>query len=224
VAACTRSGLIKKRSRALEKAWAQVFREAGARVEENKFIRDLGLGTVLPTDGRQIEIVAYGLPFFHGVPICADTTLVSPLSGQGTPTHRSDVVPGAALANAERRKARTYPELVGRGRARLVVLGCAVGGRWSNEALATVPLLAAHRASSAPELLRPSVIQACLSRWWSLLSVAAQSTLASTMCGDAGAYFGFAAETPLTLGGLLDHGADDPQGSRLPAGGTASLA
>ena len=116
---------------------------------------------------------------------------MSPLSGQGTPTHRSDVVPGAALANAERRRARTYPELVGRGRAR---------GRWSNEALATVPLLAAHRASSAPELLRPSVIQACLSRWWSLLSVAAQSTLASTMCRDAGAYFGFAAETPPHLG------------------------
>ena len=98
----------------------------------------------------------------YGVPICADTTLASPLSGQGTPTHRSDVVLGAALANAERREARTYPELVGRGRARLVVLGCEVGGRQRNEALATVPLLAAHRASSAPELLRPSVIHACL--------------------------------------------------------------
>jgi hypothetical protein len=131
------------------------------------------------------------------------------LSGQGTPTDRSDVVPGAALANAERRKARTYPELVGRGRARLVVLGCEVGGTWSNDALATVPLVAAHRASLAPELLRPSVIQACLYRWWSLLSVAAQSKLASIMCGDAGAYFGFAAKTPPHLGG-----AAGPRGRR----------
>ena len=41
---------------------------------------------------------------------------------------------GAALDQARRRKERTYPELAQpHGRARLVVLGCEVGGRWSEE-------------------------------------------------------------------------------------------
>ena len=43
--------------------------------------------------------------------------------------------PRAALDQARRTKERTYPELTGeQGRARLVVLACATGGRWSEEA------------------------------------------------------------------------------------------
>ena len=44
-------------------------------------------------------------------------------------------IDGAALGQARRRKELRYPELTGEhGRARLVVLACETGGRWSDEA------------------------------------------------------------------------------------------
>ena len=110
------------------------------------------------------------------------------------------------------------------GRARLVVLGCETGGRWIDEALSSVPLLASHRAESSPELLKTSIKQACMARWWGLLSVAAQSTLAGTLSGDAACGYTFSADAPLPLGALLD-GADFEApaagDSRLPSCGSA---
>ena len=46
-----------------------------------------------------------GLPLFDGVQLVVDTTLVSPLRGDGSP-HPN-------VQAAKRRKERTYPELVG---------------------------------------------------------------------------------------------------------------
>ena len=67
-----------------------------------------------------------------------------PLSGQtGAPVGSADL-DGAALHQARRRKATTHPELAHPrgGRARLVVLGCEVGRRWSEEARYFVSQLA----------------------------------------------------------------------------------
>ena len=49
-------------------------------------------------------------------------------------TQRAGRFTGAALQDARRRKERTYPELIGSRRCRLVVLGIETGGRWSEEA------------------------------------------------------------------------------------------
>ena len=50
-------------------------------------------------------------------------------------------------------KERTYPELAQpHGRARLVVLGCEVGGRWSEETRQFLAGLAAAKARSDPEI------------------------------------------------------------------------
>ena len=57
--------------------------------------------------------------------------MVSPVRGDGRPGPQCARVDGAALARARRRKEATYPELLGNGRARLVVHGCEVGGQWS---------------------------------------------------------------------------------------------
>ena len=60
--------------------------------------------------------------------------MVSALRADGNQRRQSDVVHGAILTQARRRKELTYPELTGeQGRARLVVLACEVGGRWSDE-------------------------------------------------------------------------------------------
>ena len=59
---------------------------------------------------------------------------VSPLHSDGRARRGTAQQNGKALEEARHRKERTYPELVGEGgRARLIVLGAEVGGRWSKE-------------------------------------------------------------------------------------------
>ena len=109
-------------------AAARVCREAGARVSTNVLVRDLDLLPLQHADARRLEVVADGLPLYHGAQIAVDTTLVSPLRRSGTPHSRCAWEDGAALRQARRRKERVYPELSGaHGRARLVVLANEVG-------------------------------------------------------------------------------------------------
>ena len=153
----------------MESAAARVCREAGARVSTNVFVRDLDLA-VVGQDGRRLEVVADGLPLFGGAQLAIDTTLVSPIRADGLPRRQCADVDGAALAQARRRKQRTYPELDGHGRARLVVLAAEVGGRWSEEARAFVSQLARAKARSVPRILAGRARQAWQHRWATLLA------------------------------------------------------
>ena len=124
----------------------------------NIMVRDMDLLPQDRQDGRRLEVVADGLPLFHGAQLAIDTTLVSPVSRDGLPHPRCVRVDGAALT-AARRKERTYPELTGQfGRARLVVLAGEVGGRWSEETQAFLRQLACDGGPSwhaaAPGRLR----------------------------------------------------------------------
>ena len=126
--------MLGRRGFALQSAAARVCRESGARVSTNVMLRDLDLLPQDRPDTRRLEVVADGLPLHHGAQLAIDTTMVSPLRRDGVPRPRSMMVDGASLATARRRKERRYPELSGQfGRARLVVLACEVGGRWSDE-------------------------------------------------------------------------------------------
>ena len=49
----------------------------------NRMIRDMDLGVPI-IDGRQVEVVADGLPLFGGVQLAIDTTLVSTLHCDGS--------------------------------------------------------------------------------------------------------------------------------------------
>ena len=73
-----------------------------------------------------------------------------------------------------------------------------VGGRWSSDAAAFVSDLAWARARSAPALLRAAAANAWRLRWTALLSVAAQTAFAATLCGtEAAAVAGRDGEEPL---------------------------
>ena len=125
-------GVLGRRGFALESAAARVCREAGGRVSVNVAVRDLDIRVPDRADERRLEVVADGLPLFHGAQIAVDTTLVSVLRRDGTPHPRCVNEDGAALAQARRRKELRYPELAGQhGPAKLVVLASEVGGRWS---------------------------------------------------------------------------------------------
>ena len=107
-------------------------REAGGRVSTNVFVRDLDLAAFNALDNRRVEVVADGFPLWHGALLAIDTTLVSPLRGDGSARGRAADHSGLALEEARRRKERTYPELAGEaGLARLLVLAAevAAGGR-----------------------------------------------------------------------------------------------
>ena len=128
-----------------------VCREAGGRVTttfESK------IWTPPPplrqVDNRRVEVVVNGLPLFRGAQLAIDTTTVSPVRSDGTARRQCATISGAALDQARRRKERTYPELAQQhGRARLVVLVCEVGGRWSAESRQFLASLAAAKARLA---------------------------------------------------------------------------
>ena len=70
---------------------------------------------------------------------------------------------------------------IGTGRAQLVVLGIEIGGRWSEEGVTFIRILANHKASSNPLSLRRSAALAWTSRWTALLATAAMRSFACSL-------------------------------------------
>ena len=118
-------------------------------------MQDMSIPGISGFDGREIEVVANGLPLWGGAQLAVDTTLVCSLSREGEPRPETLKKAGAAMAEARKRKKTRYPELQG-ARCRLVVTAMKVGGRWSEEAHDFVADLAAARARYAPRLLKAS--------------------------------------------------------------------
>ena len=131
----------------------------------NVLVRDFDLGVVDRLYAHRLEIVADGLPLFGGGQLAIDTTLV-----YGTPRRGAPTRDGAALTEARRRKARTYPELTGQGgRARLVVLAGETGGRWSNETAPFLSSLAHAKSREVPAEMQESARAAWRRRWASVV-------------------------------------------------------
>ena len=218
--ACGTCGVLVQRGFPPEAAVARICREAGARVATNVAVRDLNI-PVPPADGRRLEVVANNLPLWNGAQLALDVTLVSPLRRDGRPIPGASHTDGIAAARAARRKARTYPELVGGRSARLVVLALELGGRWSPDAARFVHLLARAKSRSAPPLLKRSVQLAYQRRWAALLAFAAQRAYGLSLL-----------ELPMAGAGCLDGNlpplaevlADDRWGSPLVPRGMPLMA
>ena len=143
-------------------------------------LRDLNTN-ITRTDERRIEVIANGLPLWNGSQLAIDTTLVSPLTASAQPRRHQRTTTAAALRLARQAKERTYPELQGGGRARLVVVGLEIGGRWSQEAAALIGSLARHKTQTLPAILLPAAHHAWISRWAAHLSTAAMRAFASSL-------------------------------------------
>ena len=174
------------------------------------------LETPVPVSAdREIEIVVNNFAFVQGsISLACDVTLVSPLTTAGEAKPRAAVEDGVAIKDAEKRKRQRYPELLHSTRCRLVVLAGEVGGRWSAETVRFIEELAKHRSQKAPARLRKSTRLAWENRWWGMLAVATQDSLAATLVNDAPHLLhGWEGSGP-PLGELL-HG-EAPSPSRLP--------
>ena len=147
-----------RRGWALESVAARVCREGGASVRANVFVRDMHLAEHNRLDSGRLEVVAVGLPLVGGVQLAIGTTMVSPFHRDGRSRRSTAQQNGKALEEARRRKERTYPELAGEGgRARLVVLGAEVGGRWSEETVEFLSSFAWAKVRELPEEFQAEV-------------------------------------------------------------------
>ena len=114
--------------------------------------------------------------------LLCDVTQVSPLTQNGNPHPKASTRPGASCDHAEKTKHSKYREAAeNRGDVKLVTLACEVGGRWSKACVEWVRKLAKHKASSQPQHLQRATEYAWSARWWSLLSVTAQRSVAVTL-------------------------------------------
>ena len=112
-------------------------------------------------------MVAEGLTLFGGCHLALDATLVSPLHRDGTHRKNEDTMDGMLLRAAKKDKEKTCPELFeSNGLARLVVIACEVGRRWSEETEAFLWCLACAQASSTPKVMYGSAQAA----WYKKLS------------------------------------------------------
>ena len=170
----------------LENVAARVCREAGGRVRVNVLVRDMDLHAFNQLDGRKLEVVVDGLPLWNGAQLALDTTMVSPVRSDGTARAGTASINGEASDVARTRKARRHPELSGEhARARLVVVGAEVGGRWSADAATFLCGLATAKARDAPFALGGSVSAAWLHRWQGMLGATASAFAESLLEGPA---------------------------------------
>ena len=99
----------------------------------------------------------------------------------------SDAQDGAAVAGAtERNRIADYPDVEASTHAQLLSLGVEVYGRWSDQSLILVRQLARFKARNSPEILRKSVEVGYYKRWWSLLSVAVQKMVLTSILRPTG--------------------------------------
>ena len=182
-ASCSRSGLLKLRSKPMEGVLRRILREGGARVRHNVSLHEAGV-PVDPEDGRNIEIVATGLPLHRGVPLAVDATMVSPLHSDGSPHRDAASSVGVALDRGRDDKERAYPELLASSRLRLVIVGLETGGRISKDGLDLLSTLAFSKAQTEPQALRSSISRCWRTRWRTMLSLVCQDSLSATLVDD----------------------------------------
>ena len=144
---------------------------------------------------------------------------VSVLSQKGEPHPRTTTVPGIAIERAEKRKPETYKEVAQkRGIVQLVTLACETQGRWSETCVLFIQSMAKQKAKEAPPVMRRSAELGWTSRWWSLLSCAAQRSFIASIT-DVDTHF---LQKSLAPQPTLEEGCDaarlevSPDFSRLP--------
>jgi len=145
------------------------------------FVRDLNLPGVRAQDGRRIEVIANGLPMYHGAQIAIDATIVSPVRADGFPIAGAASQDGVALQVARGRKLRQYQELTRSRRCKLLVAAVEVGGRWHPEAYQFLRQMALSKARCAPRPLRAALTASWLRRWTGMIAFAVHDAYAASL-------------------------------------------
>ena len=126
----------------------------------------------------------------------------------------------ASFARAIRAKEETYPELADHNPyGKLTVLACKTGGRWHDTARGMIAQLVTTRTQNVHPLLRRAAGLAYQRRWWSLLSVALQRTVTTSLLDHPGLGCMPGAGPAPFLGDVFHATLDPAAASRLPLRG-----
>ena len=121
-----------------------------------------------------------------------DMCMVSALHSDGTPWAGADDYDGVAIDRGVTYKYDTYPELAHSDRVRFLVLACEEGGRWGPDVFRLVKDLVDIKTAPLHPLLRRAAALAYTRRWWSILSIGAQTAAIDCILGQ---------DSPVTLPG-----------------------
>ena len=93
---------------------------------------------------------------------------------------------GRLLDDAHDENVATYPEVGDTGLGALYSLGAEVYGRGSRSCIRLVPQLARQHAKGLHPRIRRGTALAFQNRWWGILSIALQKSVAQAVLRDAG--------------------------------------
>ena len=166
-AACPHSGRLSLSTRTHTR---QSVRGAGASVRFNAKLVDMNIA-VPADDARAVEVLASGLPLFHGAQLAVDITLRSALTTTGLLRPGAAVVDGIVCMAARADKERKSSELLNGDKCRLVVFALETGGPWSLEAVDFIERLAMARAWDAPPNLQRSAFLSWRRHWTRMITI-----------------------------------------------------
>ena len=185
-----RGANMNARHRDMNAAWRQVLSEAGGLLPQRNVERILRSThvPVPPDDCRRLDLIVPGLNVERGLPLFCDTTVLSPIAGNGTPRPGTSNRDGRILEDAQNDNDDIYSEVITSGLGALLCLGCEVYGRWSSQCVKLVPALAREYARGLHPRVRRGTSLALQHRWWGILGVALQNSVAHMVIhADAGA-------------------------------------
>ena len=122
----------------------------------------------------------------RGVPLFIDVTIVSVHTGSGEARPHAASTDRGIIGSGVATKRRKHADVHSSATASLLVLGCEVYGRWSDDTTRTMRELAALKARQAPPLLRGCAMHAWSNRWWGIVGVGVQRAIAEALLREGG--------------------------------------
>ena len=181
-AACQRTGALRRRGAAVERAFRPLWEDAPVQASEHPLVHEL-IPTVPESDKRQADVFVRGMSIGSGLPVVGDMCMGSALHANGAPYPDAATEDGMAIERLTDQKHDKYPELVSSDRVHYVVLACEEGGRWGPEVFTVVRDLVRLKVAPLHPLLRRSAALAYTRRWWSILAMGAQSAAIDCILG-----------------------------------------
>ena len=107
-AACPRTGELKRRGSAYERAWRPLWKESTVQASEHPLVRQL-VPSLPAEDGRQSDVFIRGMSLGNGQPVVGDMCMGSALHANGEPYARAATEDGKTIERLTRHKQDDYP-------------------------------------------------------------------------------------------------------------------
>ena len=107
-AGCQRTGALRRRGAAVERAWRPLWEESTVNVSEHPLVHEL-VPTVPEADLRQSDVFIRGMSIGNGQPVVGDMCTGSALHADGRPYPHAAAEDGKAIDRLTGQKHDMYP-------------------------------------------------------------------------------------------------------------------